>query len=117
LPVDAEAAAFLAEVLAVGHAALVALAAHAVDEGPAEIQLWPEHFDLATHVGEVNYGMSLGDDGHPWPYAYVGPWTPPEQDGFWNEPFGAGLTIDEVPSVEAVLAFLGEGRRRARASG
>src|SRR5687767_14506123 len=48
LRVDAEAAAFLAEVTAVGYAALVILCAHFVDDGPDEIQLWPEHFDLAT---------------------------------------------------------------------
>jgi hypothetical protein len=112
LPVDAEAAAFLAEVLAVGYGALVVLSAHVVDEEPAEIQLWPEHFDLATHVGEVNYGISLGDEGHPWPYAYVGPWTPPAPGGFWNEPFGASLRFEEVPTVDAVLTFLGEGRRQ-----
>ena len=47
----------------------------------AAVQLWPEHFDLATTIDEVNYGGSPGDDGHPLPYLYVGPWTPPEPDG------------------------------------
>ena len=36
--------------------------------------LWPEHFDVAVTDNEVNYGVSAGDDGHPLPYAYVGPW-------------------------------------------
>ena len=37
--------------------------------------LWPEHFDVAVTEDEVNYGVSPGDDFHPLPYAYVGPWT------------------------------------------
>ena len=114
LPVDAEAAAFLAEVTAVGYAALVILCAHFVDEGPDEIQLWPEHFDLATTVSEVNYGLSPGDAGHPWPYVYVGPWSPPAPGGFWNEPFGASLSLDSVPTVDEVLTFFGDGRRRSQ---
>jgi hypothetical protein len=109
LRVDAEAAAFLAELTAIGYAALVILCAHFVDEEPAEIQLWPEHFDLATSFAEVNFGLSPGDLGHPWPYVYVGPWSPPEQGGFWNEPFGASLTLQEVPTVDRVLTFFGEG--------
>ena len=36
--------------------------------------LWPEHFDLAIDVDEVNYGVSPGDGYHGAPYAYVGPW-------------------------------------------
>ncbi len=114
LAVDADAAAFLAEVTAVGYAALVILCAHYVHEAPDEIQLWPEHFDLATSFAEVNYGFSPGDAGHPWPYFYVGPWSPPPGGGFWNEPFGASLTAEEVPTVDAVLDFLGQGHAVAR---
>ncbi len=113
LSVDADAAAFLAELTAVGYAALVVLTAHFVDQEPAEIQLWPEHFDLATHFDEVNYGLSPGDEGHPFPYVYVGPWTPPAQEGFWNEPFGASLTLESVPTVDEVLTFFGEGHELA----
>ena len=111
LAVDADAAAFLAEVTAVGYAALVILCAHFVEDGPEEIQLWPEHFDLATSFAEVNYGFSPGDAGHPWPYFYVGPWSPPVQGGLWNEPFGASFSVQEIPTVDGVLDFFGEGRR------
>ncbi|HEY5888620.1 MAG TPA: hypothetical protein VIT24_12870 [Acidimicrobiales bacterium] len=110
LVVDAAAAAFLAELTAIGYAALVILCAHYVDDAPAEIQLWPEHFDLATSFDEVNYGLSPGDAAHPWPYFYVGPWSPPPVGGFWNEPFGASLEVQEVPTVDDVLAFFGTGR-------
>ena len=79
-------------------------------DDPAEIQLWPEHFDLATSFAEVNYGLSPGDADHPWPYFYVGPWSPPPAGGFWNEPFGASLEVQEVPTVDEVLAFFGTGR-------
>lgn len=41
----------------------------------AEPVLWPEHFDVGITVDEVNYGTSPGDEGHPLPYAYVGPWA------------------------------------------
>ncbi|MET0490902.1 MAG: hypothetical protein ABW143_11775 [Acidimicrobiales bacterium] len=111
LVVDAEAAAFLAELTAIGYAALVILCAHFVHDEPVEVQLWPEHFDLATSFAEVNYGLSPGDAGHPWPYFYVGPWSPPPVGGFWNEPFGASLEVQEVPTVDEVLAFFGTGRR------
>jgi len=110
LVVDPEAAAFLAELTAIGYAALVILCAHFVHDEPVEVQLWPEHFDLATSFAEVNYGLSPGDAGHPWPYFYVGPWSPPPVGGFWNEPFGASLEVQEVPTVAEVLTFFGTGR-------
>lgn len=110
LVVDAAAAAFLAELTAIGYAALVILCAHFVHDEPVEVQLWPEHFDLATSFAEVNYGLSPGDAGHPWPYFYVGPWSPSPVGGFWNEPFGASLEVQEVPTVDEVLAFFGTGR-------
>ena len=111
LSVDADAAAFLAEVTAIGYAALVILSAHYVEDEPAEIQLWPEHFDLATQFAEVNFGLSPGDERHDRPYVYVGPWNlPPPEGDFWNEPFGASLVLEEVPTVDEVLTFFGTGR-------
>ena len=61
--------------------------------------LWPEHFDVAVTEDEVNYGVSPGDDFHPLPYAYVGPWT--SRIGvFWNAPFGAFATLDPSHDVD-----------------
>ncbi|HTU71924.1 MAG TPA: hypothetical protein VMG38_00255 [Trebonia sp.] len=55
------------DALALGNAALARLA-------PAETPvLWPEHFDVAIRVGDVNYGVSPGDAHLAEPYAYVGP--------------------------------------------
>ena len=71
--------------------------------------LWPEHFDLAIQLDEVNYGISAGDAGHQQPYAYIGPWTPRTGE-FWNAPFGALRAADELPDADAVAAFFTEGR-------
>ena len=73
--------------------------------------LWPEHFDLAITLAEVNYGVSPGDDEIPEPYAYVGPWTP-LVGTFWNVPFGAARALAELDGVGAVVDFFGEGARR-----
>jgi hypothetical protein len=60
------------------------------------VQLWPEHFDLATVVtlpsGKgANLGFSPGDGYSDEPYAYVGPWDGdrPGDREYWNAPFGA----------------------------
>ncbi len=86
---------------------------------PSVLQLWPEHFDLgidaATGHGRVNLGTSPGDDAHPTPYLYVGPWEPdrPGDPTYWNASFGAVLAAAELtgtvePEVGA-LAFFSRG--------
>ena len=86
------------------------------------VQLWPEHFDLAVDFGDeaagrrANYGGSPGDDGHPEPYLYVGPWSPRE-GSFWNEPFGASLgyrALLEAGDAEGQRALALEFFGRAR---
>jgi hypothetical protein len=109
LAVDPAAAGVLAEAFARGDAALRAFAPEIVPV------LWPEHFDLAIQLDEVNYGVSPGDADHPRPYAYIGPWTPRE-GGFWNAPFGALRWLHELPDSVAVAAFFAEGRSRAAAA-
>lgn len=101
--VDPAAAAGIADWFARGDAGLRAFTPD------VEPVLWPEHFDLAVTVDEVNYGISPGDAGHPAPYAYVGPWTPRE-GGFWNASFGALRPAPDLPTAEAVAAFFAEGR-------
>lgn len=101
--VDPAAAAELADWFARGDAALRALAP---DQEPV---LWPEHFDLAISAGEVNYGVSPGDAGHPAPYAYVGPWTPREGE-FWNASFGALRPATALPTEDSLREFFEQGR-------
>jgi hypothetical protein len=101
--VDPGAAGVLAEVLARGDAALREFAP---DQTPV---LWPEHFDLGVSVGEVNYGISLGDAYLAEPYAYVGPWQPRE-GAFWNASFGAARPLTEIGDL---AGFYAEGKRLA----
>lgn len=110
LAVDPAAAALLADAFARGDAGLRAFA-------PSETPvLWPEHFDLAISVDVVNYGISPGDAAHPRPYAYVGPWTPPAQGGFWNAPFGSLRQLDDLPDAAAVAAYFAQGAVALRAT-
>jgi len=110
--VDPAAAARLAAAWAVGDAALRALGAEvAGDDAPAPV-LWPEHFDVAITLDEVNYGVSPGDSTIPEPYAYVGPFQP-RQGPFWNQPFGAARPLAELAGEDGVLAFFREGRALA----
>ena len=94
--------------------ALALLRCEAADDASTMTQLWPEHFDLAASIDEVNYGGSPGDDGHDLPYLYVGPWTPPPRDDYWNETFGASRSANLIDSVDDVVAFFREGRGRPR---
>lgn len=103
LVVDAVAVELLLGWFSRGDAALRILAPE------SEPVIWPEHFDLAISAGEVNYGVSPGDAAHARPYAYVGPWTP-RHGPFWNAPFGALRSVDDLPDADAVAAFFAEGR-------
>jgi hypothetical protein len=94
---------------AAGDTALRRFADAHADGGTRPI-LWPEHFDVAITVDEVNYGVSGGDTAHPQPYAYIGPWTPREGD-FWNVSFGALRGLDELGAdADAILQFFEAGR-------
>jgi hypothetical protein len=90
----------------------------------SEVQLWPEHFDPATELGNhdsgqrASYGTSPGDSDHPDPYVYVAPWGDVDRsDPFWNDPsFGgaslsyADLQASEEP-MERAVDFLVQGYR------
>jgi hypothetical protein len=112
LTIDAAAAIQLASWYALVDGALEQLRSE-VPSTPPVAQLWPEHFDLATPIDEVNFGGSPGDAAHPVPYLYVGPFAlPPPEGGFWNESFGASRAGSEVRSVDDAVAFFREGRDR-----
>jgi hypothetical protein len=105
LEVDPEGAAALADWYALGDRVLEALRREAgPDDAPTEPRLWPEHFDLAIESGDeqaglrVNYGASPGDEDHPQPYFYVGPWSGKPQGGLWNAKgfVGAEISHEEL---------------------
>jgi hypothetical protein len=92
----------------------------------SEIQLWPEHFDLAAQLDlergtKVNVGFSPGDHFCAQPYLYVGPHdTTHLADEFWNAPFGAIISYDVLttttfPDQEA-RAFIVNGLNLLRIS-
>jgi hypothetical protein len=108
LAVDPAQAGVITAALALGRDAL---AAFAPGESPV---LWPEHFDVAVRVHEVNFGVSPGDGFLAEPYAYVGVSAAPAGDAFWNAPFGAAVPLRELTGVPAVTGFFAEGRERAR---
>lgn len=108
LSLNADQAGVIMEALALGHQALVAFAA---GETPV---LWPEHFDVAIRLDNMNFGVSPGDGFIAEPYAYVGVASPPAGDTFWNAPFGAGVALREFPYAAAVTGFFAQGRARAR---
>jgi hypothetical protein len=115
LVLDAGSLAVLADWYASGWQALDAVVALLpADSAPAVVQLWPEHFDAATHVGvgpgtggeptqvsadrRCNLGVSPGDAFSDEPYVYVGPWGDerPGDAAYWNAPFGAVLRWSDV---------------------
>lgn len=107
LSLDATAVEELAAAWATGDAALRLVAP---DETPI---LWPEHFDVGLAVDEVNLGVSPGDAFLDVPYAYVGPWTPPRPDDFFNAPFGAARALSTFSGPDAIAEFFTEGLARA----
>jgi hypothetical protein len=90
LDVDPQAAALLGDWYAFGDAILRELGGTPT--------LWPEHFDIAIELDEVNYGFSPGDADHDEPYAYVGPWAAPAPGPLWNATGfpGAELAYSEL---------------------
>lgn len=102
----------LARFLQIGAEALARFATIHSDEEPTAAQLWPEHFDLAIAMNEVNYGACLGDAALELPYFYVAPWAAPTGE-FWTETWGAALTWDTTATADDALAYYDLGRATA----
>lgn len=74
------------------------------DSFASRVQLWPEHFDVAVELGSeeegrrANFGGSPGDESHPEPYLYVGPWIERPPDELWQARGfpGAEMTYAEL---------------------
>ncbi|MGH8913229.1 MAG: hypothetical protein ACRDZM_01785 [Acidimicrobiia bacterium] len=79
------------------------------DDDVSEVQLWPEHFDAATEIGDADlnqrasYGASPGDEGHLEPYLYVSPWSDIDRSNpYWNDRHfdGSSLRFAELMAAE-----------------
>ena len=108
LPVDRAAAAALADWNAYGTVVLAILIERFPGPDTEPIRLWPEHFDVATVIGDekaglrANFGGSPGDDEHPEPYLYIGPWSQQPEGPAWNATafHGAELGYAELLETE-----------------
>jgi hypothetical protein len=124
--VDQAAANALGDFYGLACSVLEQLRADEADGDPTLVQLWPEHFDLAIELGSeaagqrANFGASPGDDGHPEPYFYVGPWSAEVSGELWNATGfkGAELGYAELISAEdqrrTALDFMRERYRALR---
>ena len=94
------------------------------DDEVSEIQIWPEHFDIAIEMGteergqKASFGASPGDGAHAEPYVYVSAWGDIDRSkGYWNDQAfnGASLgydrLVDDADPVTTALVFLLEGHR------
>jgi len=117
LTIDPAAARVLADWYQLGEQALRGFAAEIPGDQPTATVLWPEHFDLGITAGAINYGASPGDTHVADPYLYVGPHDgpPPGDPAFWNAPFGAVRTIDQIGAAADAAAFFRDGRARVLA--
>jgi len=100
LAIDPAAAAFLGDWFCFATLVIADLRVGApADLDPGWVQLWPEHFDVATELGSEDagaraaYGASPGDAQHPDPYLYVAPWTARPEGERWNASAFAGAEL------------------------
>ena len=105
LEVDATASRFLGDWYGFATSVLEQLRAEAPEEWePSRVQLWSEHFDVATELGNeeaeqrAGVGGSPGDESHAEPYLYVAPWT--------ARPFGDLWKAKGFPGAELGYAGL-----------
>jgi hypothetical protein len=128
LGIDPEAAERLGEFYAFAAEALERFRSSLdTSDAASQINLWPEHFDIAFEAGDeaagrrANYGASPGDEVHAEPYLYVGPWSGEPKGELWNATSftGAELTyaelLDAADQSTAALDFF-ESRHRALVS-
>jgi hypothetical protein len=108
LPVDPRASRFLGDWYGFAASVLEQLRAEARPELDASrVQLWPEHFDIATELGSeaggqrAGYGASPGDDDHPEPYLSVVPWTASPEGDLWQAASFSGAEQSYPELLEA----------------
>lgn len=97
------------------------------DDDVSEVQMWPEHFDAATELGNsddglrASFGASPGDSDSKKPYLYVAPWSEVDKsDSYWNaEHFGgSSLGYTELgqsgDAHDAAIEFFWNGYQKLR---
>jgi hypothetical protein len=129
LQIDPEAAARLADYYALAQRVLESFPGTLDAGGDATPPtLWPEHFDVAIEAGDeargerATYGASPGDEDHPEPYLYVGPWKSGVEGPLWNARGFSGAELGyteliDADDAEAVAMDFLETRRAALAAG
>ena len=114
LDVDPQASRFLGDWYGFTASVLEELRTGAPDLEPSRVQLWPEHFDMATELGSeaagerAGFGGSPGDELHEEPYLYVVPWVPERAQGeLWNATAfnGAELSYRELIAADDQREF------------
>ena len=123
LSVNREASLAIGEWFDFGFDVLDEMRAHGVEgDDVSEVQLWPEHLDPATELGDyekaqrASFGASPGDEAHPDPYFYVASWSDVDRSNpYWNSSSFNGsslsyaeLMVSDDPKNKAV-EFLLEG--------
>lgn len=125
LPVDRESSLALGHWFDFGFTVLNELRTQGTEEDDVtEVQLWPEHFDPATELGDyergqrASFGASPGDASSPEPYLFVASWSEVDRSNpFWNnESFnGSSLGYSELLAGDDPIGrgveFLLEGYR------
>ena len=125
LSIDREAALALGEWFGFGFDVLNRLRGHGQEgDEVSEVQLWPEHFDPATELGDqakgerASFGASPGDGAHAAPYLYVAAWAEIDRsNSYWNDESFNGASVSYAELLEANdpvdrgLEFLLEGYR------
>ena len=107
IEVNQAVAAAVADWFALGTVALAGLIERHPELDPEPIRLWPEHFDVATVLGDeaggsrANFGASPGDEEHPEPYLYVGPWVEQPDGGIWDATAFHGAELGYAELLEA----------------
>jgi hypothetical protein len=112
LALDPASARAIADWHALGDAALGQWATVLAPTAPAQAVLWPEHFDVAIAVDGITYGASPGDGYSAQPYLYVSAEVDRRSpDPFWNAPFGAARSWDDVAGAPDAVRFFQAGHR------
>jgi hypothetical protein len=104
LSVNREASLAIGEWFEFGFDVLNELRTHGVEgDDVSKVQLWPEHLDPATELGDyekaqrASFGASPGDGANPEPYLYVASWSDVDRsNSYWNSTSFNGSSLSHA---------------------